>query len=66
MEPDAIVVAVDERRDVFAKVIEVAVVVGIDLLPLKRFCEALATGVSYGFAGRLMLGIMPRFRSKAA
>ena len=45
MEPPAIVVAVDENRDVFSQVIEVAVFVRINLLPLESLHEAFATGV---------------------
>jgi len=48
METDSIVVAVDERCDVFAQMIEIAVLAGMDFLPLERLHEALAGGVGLG------------------
>jgi hypothetical protein len=45
VEPHAVIVVVDERRDVFAQVIESAVLVDVDLLSFKSFQEALAAGV---------------------
>src|ERR1700716_3146800 len=48
MEPDAIVVAVDESRDVLAQVIEIAVLICVDFFPLESLHEALAIGVVVG------------------
>ena len=48
VQPDAIVVLVDEGFDVRAQMLEIPIVVGVDLLPLERFHEALAAGVVVG------------------
>src|SRR5258708_19662481 len=48
IETDAIVVDVDEGRDVFAQMIQIAILAGINLLPLEGLHEALATGVVVG------------------
>ena len=48
MEPHAIVVAVNERRNVFAEMIQVAVLVRVDFLSLESLDEALATRVGQG------------------
>src|SRR5216684_6338007 len=45
MQPAAIVVLLDEGFEVRAQVIEVLILVGVDLLSLESFQEALATGV---------------------
>src|SRR5712691_13118162 len=45
VQPLAIVILLDELLDVGAQVVEIRVLVGIDLFPLERFHEALATGV---------------------
>jgi hypothetical protein len=45
MQPDAIVVLLDERGNVRTQVVEISIGIGIDLLPLERLHEALTTGV---------------------
>ena len=45
MQPDAIVVLLDERGNVRTQVVEISIGIGIDLLPLQRLHEALTTGV---------------------
>src|SRR5437868_292306 len=45
MEPDAVIVTVDECPAVFAQMIQIAILARINLLPLKSLHEALATGV---------------------
>src|SRR5882724_13254095 len=48
VQPLAIVILLDELQDVGAQVVEIRVLVGIDLFPLERLHEALATGVVVG------------------
>jgi hypothetical protein len=43
-----IVVLLDERLDVAAQVIEIAILVGVDFFSLERFHEALTTGIGEG------------------
>jgi hypothetical protein len=38
----------DERLDVAAQVIEIAILVGVDFFSLERFHEALTTGIGEG------------------
>src|SRR5215471_20071823 len=45
VEPHAIVVAVDEPGDVFAEIIQIAVLVGVNFLSLESLDEALATRI---------------------
>src|SRR5580658_1252919 len=45
VQPDAVIVALDELLDVSAKIFQVAVSVGVDLFPLESAHEALAAGV---------------------
>ena len=45
MQPETIVVLLDERLDVGAQVIEIAILVGVDFFSLERFHEALTTGI---------------------
>ena len=51
MQPVAIVVLLDERRNVRAQVVEIPIGVRVDLLPLERLHEALTTGVVIGVGG---------------
>jgi hypothetical protein len=63
MESDAIVAAIDERPDVFPQTIEVAVLArALISSRLSVFMKLSQLALSYGFPGRLMLGIMPCFR----
>jgi len=48
MQPDAIVVLLDERGNVRTQVIEIPIGVGVDLLPLECLHEALTTSVVIG------------------
>src|ERR1700679_1693649 len=45
MEPNAIVIAVDECRDISSQVIQVAVLDGVNFFPLESLHKALAAGV---------------------
>src|SRR5579872_499364 len=45
MQPEAIVVLLDECLDVRAQIIEIAILVGMDFLSLQRFHKALAAGI---------------------
>jgi hypothetical protein len=54
----------DELGNVVAKMIQIAVLIGVDLLPLQSLNETFAAGIVNGFDGRLMLGIIPCLRSR--
>src|SRR5713101_7121015 len=54
MQPETIVVLLDERLNVGAQVIEIAILVGVDFFSLECFHEALATGVGLSRQLRLM------------
>ena len=54
MQPDTIVVLLDERLDIGAQVIEIAILVGVDFLSLQRFHKALATRIGQGSQLQLM------------
>src|SRR6185437_1865592 len=43
MQPDTVVVVVDEFRDVGAEMVEIAILVRVDFLPLQRLHETLAS-----------------------
>src|SRR5580693_522099 len=45
MEPNAIVVAVDEHRDISSQVIQVAILAGVNFFPFESLHKALTTGV---------------------
>lgn len=45
VQPDAIVIALDELLDVSAQVNQIAVGIGVNLFPLEGAHEALAAGV---------------------
>src|SRR6266705_5577179 len=49
MQPETIVVLLDERLDVGAQVIEIAILIGVDFFSLERFHEALTTGIVVRF-----------------
>ena len=51
MQPDAIVITLDELLDVSAKVLQIAISVGVDLFPLEGAHEALAAGVVVRIGG---------------
>ena len=44
MQPAAIVVLLDERRNIRAQVIQIPIGIGVDLFSLQRLHEALTTG----------------------
>ena len=48
MQPDAIVVLLDECGNVRTQVVEISIGIGVDLLLLERLHEALTTGVVIG------------------
>ena len=58
MQTAAIIVIFDERLDVAAQVLEIDMIVGVDLFALERLHKLSQLALSYGFAGRLMLGII--------
>ena len=59
VEPDAVIVAVDEGLDVGAQVIEIPTGVREDLLPLERLQKTLTAGVVIGVRQPTpMLGIV--------
>jgi hypothetical protein len=55
----------EEHRDVFSQVIQIAVLARIDFFRLRVLMRLSQLALSYGFAGRLMLGIMPCLRRTA-
>ena len=63
MEPLAIVVLLNERLDVVAQVIEILVLVDVNIFPFRVVMKLSQLALSYGFGGRLMLGIIPYLRS---
>jgi hypothetical protein len=61
MQPLLVVIALDELRDVIPRVLQVLVLIRIDFFSFSVLMKVSQLALSYGFAGRLMLGTMPCF-----